>query len=296
MMGGIMTMHGMRLFGFVLLSSVAVTGALAGAQTSAVRTKPAKAVSAADVAPAPVEAPPEFPKRPAELAPKPPKVTCHADQITISADNSALDAVLAAVRGCTGARVDIPQGAGSVRIYEELGPGPVRAMLDQLLSGTPYNYVIQSSDANPLKVEQVLISSRGSEPDKAAAPTNTISTDIPMTGGRRAWQRMQKFDKPDPNTVNADGTLAVSDAASPAEEAAAHASAAEANGAGTVEAASNSTPPSITPVAPPILDPSSGGDPTKAMQDRISAMQQMFSQRQQMMHKQNQGAGSTPNN
>jgi len=309
-------MHGIRLLGIVALSSFVATGAMAGAQTSAVQTAQAKAatapnttnttkaanapaqVNAADAAPAePAVAPVvEFPKRPAELPPKPPKVTCHGDQITISADNSTLDAILFAVKGCTGAKIDVPGDASRVRSYEELGPGPVREVLDQLLSGTPYNYVIQSSEANPLKVETVMLSMRteGGGDGKSGSNPNAISTDIPLTPGRRAWQKMQKFDKPDASTLNSDGVQVESDVATPAEAAAAATSTNgdpnEASADTAAETAANAAPPA-TPVAPPIVDPNSSGDPGKAVQDRIAQMQQMFAQRQQMMQKQNQSQG-----
>jgi hypothetical protein len=192
----------------------------------------------------------------------------------------------------------LPADASRIRSFEELGPGPAREVLDQLLSGTPYNYVIQSSEANPLKVEQVLVSMRTEDNGK---PGNAISTDIPMTAGRRAWQKMQKFDKPDPSTLNADGTQVESDASSPAEEAAA-ASSADANpapaatnsGEPVESAAAPAPPPTMTPVAPPIVDPNSSADPSKAIQDRISQMQQMFNQRQQMIQKQNQSQSGSP--
>jgi len=236
------------------------------------------------------------------MPPKPPKVTCQGDQITISADNSTLDAILAAVKGCTGARIDMPADASRIRSFEELGPGPARKVLDQLLSGTPYNYVILSSEASPQKVEQVLVSMRTEDNGKPAA----VSTDIPMTPGRRAWQHMQKFDKPDPAILNADGTQVESDATSPAEEAftAAAAQSTEANPApaaansgesAPAEAAAASTPPAaMTPVAPPVVDPNSNTDPSKAIQDRIAQMQQMFNQRQQMIQKQNQSQSGSP--
>jgi len=293
-----MTLHGVRLFGYMVLSGAVATGALAGAQTGAVQNPPAKSVTAADVAPAVpavAEAAPEFPKRPAELPPKPPKVSCHGDQITISADNSTLDAILFAVRGCTGAKIDVPGDAGRVRSFEELGPGPVREVLDELLSGTPYNYVIQSSEANPLKVETVLLSMRTEGGDKGGATSNAISTDVASTPGRRAWKLMQKFDKPDPATLNGDDTPAESDAATPADEANAAAPASAADpGAAPAEAAAIA-PPAMTPVAPPIVDPNSNADTSKAVQDRITQMQQMFAQRQQMM-KQNQGQSAAPHN
>jgi len=288
-----MTMRGIRLFpiGFIVLSA-----AIASAQTKAVQNAQADAVSAADIVAEPAAAPaPVYPKRPAEMPPKPPKVTCRGDQITISADNSSLEAILAAVRGCTGAKIDMPAGAGQVRSFEELGPGPVREVLDDLLSGTPYNYVIQSSEANPLRVEQVMLSMRTNEGDKpgaGGASSAAISTDIPMTAGRRAWKLMQKFDKPDPSTLDGD-TPAVADAATPADQAAAAADGDGASGSAEPTQAATTPPPVLTPVAAPI-DINSGGDPAKVVQDRIAAMQQMFNQRQQMIKSQNQTQSTTP--
>ena len=284
-----MTMRGIRLFplGLIVLST-----AFASAQNKVIT---AAEVTEAPPAPAPA---PVLPKRPAEMPPKPPKVTCRGDQITISADNSTLDAILAAVKGCTGAKIEIPDGASRVRSFEELGPGPVREVLDELLSGTQYNYVIQSSEANPAKVETVLMSMRTGDGDKPGAGANAISADVPMTAGRRAWQHMQKFDKPDPSTLNEDGTQVEADAAAPASESAvaqpAGASTSAADAAPSDATASASSAPPLTPVAAPIMQP--GTDPSKVVQDRIAAMQQMFSQRQQMIQKQNQSQTPTPNN
>ena len=270
-------MHGIRLFPIGLL---VLSAAIANAQS--------KLVEAADVAPAPPAPAPIYPKRPAEMPPKAPKVTCHGDQITISADNSSLDAILALVKGCTGAKIEIPEGASRVRSFEELGPGPVREVLDQLLSGTQYNYVIQSSEANPLKVETVLMSMRASDTDKPGS----ISTDIPMTPGRRAWQKMQKFDKPDPSTLNSDGTPEEADAATPADQAGAQPADAPSD-APAAQATIAAAPPA--PIVPPVVEANSNADPSKAIQDRISSMQQLFNQRQQMIQKQNQPPNGTPN-
>ena len=181
-------MHGIRLFpiGLAVLFAATVNaqsrpvsatpaGANAGAVSKPVAAQTAAAQPAPEAVPVAEAAPaPELPKRPAELPPKPPKVTCHGEQLTISADNSTLDAILAGVRGCTGARIDVPSDAGRIRSFEELGPGPVREVLDQLLSGTPYNYVIQSSEANPLKVEQVLLS----HPDVETAAAFPVRSEL----------------------------------------------------------------------------------------------------------------------
>jgi hypothetical protein len=166
----------------------------------------------------------------------------------------------------------------------------VREVLDELLSGTQYNYVIQSSVANPLKVETVLLSMRTNEPG-ASAP------DLPMTAGRRAWSHMQKFDKPDPNNPD----TPMDQAETPASEAtpAPADPVADANAGKTPDAAP--APAAVTaaianPVAPPVVDPGSAVDPSKAIEDRINSMQQLFNQRQQMMQKQGQTQPATPNN
>lgn len=284
-----MTKHGIRLFPISMVLAVAV---MAGAQN-------APAV-AAEVAAAPAAAPtpaPVYPKRPAEEAPRAPRVTCQGDQITIAANNSTLEQILSMVRGCTGARIDIPQGASQIRSFEQFGPGPTRKVLDDLLSGTPYNYVIESPEASPQRVDMVLLTMRDTD------EKGTIPNDLPVTNGRKLWQKMQHFDKPDPSMLNEDGTLkegedaaaAQSEApATPAQQA--QANGASANGApGADASASAAAPATVTPVAQPIMSPGSNADPGQAVQDRIAQMQQMFNQRQQMIKQQNQPPSGSPN-
>ena len=114
--------------------------------------------------------------------PRAPKVTCDKDQLTISADNSTLRSVLAAVHACIGVQIDFPEGADGGRTFEQLGPGPVRQVLASLLSGSEFNYVIGSSDKNPQKVETVLLMRRTAE---AQSPSDT---DRSLTPARRAWE------------------------------------------------------------------------------------------------------------
>jgi hypothetical protein len=286
-----MTIRGVRLFplGLIVLSA-----SMVNAQSTV-----GAAADSTDQAPAAVPAPPP-PPRPAEMPPKPAKVTCNGDMLTIAADNSSLDSILALVRGCTGAKIDVPEGASKIRSFDQFGPGPVREVLDQLLSGTQYNYVIQSSDQNPSKVETVLLTMRtGEGPAGANGNSNTLSTDLPMTAGRRAWTHMQKFDKPDPNSETDQNAQAAAEAAfnggesnSPAPAEPADANAAQATAAAPTDASSAPTATPPAPAATPAgLNPNA--DPKSAMQDRINSMQQMFDQRRQMIEKQN---GSTTQN
>ena len=245
-------------------------------------------------------APPPPPARPAEMPPKPPKVACQGDTLTISADNSTLESILALVRGCTGARMDVPEGAGKIRSFEQLGPGPVRKVLDELLSGTQYNYVIQSSDENPARVETVLLTMRTSEGPGGGANSNSkvVSTDIPSTAGRRAWAHMQKFDKPDPNSETDLNAQAAAEAAfggdagtpAPAEPPADAGSAQGAAPAAAADDAPAATAANAPPPAPALgISPST--DAKSAVQERINSMQQMFDQRRQMIQKQNATTG-----
>lgn len=118
----------------------------------------------------------------AENPPKAPKVTCDGDQLTISANNSTLGSVLAAVHACIGIQIDIPAGAGGGRTFEQLGPGPERQVLESLLSGTDFNYVIGSSDEDPGKVETVLLMERTTEVAANAPPS-----DRSLSPARRLW-------------------------------------------------------------------------------------------------------------
>jgi len=277
-----MSVHSFRLLALML---TALSTPLFHAQT--------KAADATEVAPPPPAPAPAPPKHPAEMQPTAPKVTCKGDQLTISADNSTLQAILFEVKGCTGAHMDIPEGTSRIRSFEEIGPGPVRTVLDELLSGTQYNYVIQSSDANPARVETVVMTMRAKDADKPGE----VPSDLPMTNGRRLWQHMQKFDKPDPSTLNDENSSADADAAPaaesapPAAEKTAEASSEPASAA-PAEAAAAQAPT----IAPAVVDPNSEADPAKAVSDRISAMQQMFTQRQTMIQKQNQTQSGSPNN
>jgi len=264
-------------------------------------TSIACAQSTTDTAePAVAPAPPPPPARPAEMPPKPPIVACHGDTLTISADNSTLESILALVRGCTGAKMDVPEGAGKVRSFEQLGPGPVRKVLDELLSGTQYNYVIQSSDENPAKVETVLLTMRtGGGPGGASSNSEVVSTDIPATAGRRAWAHMQKFDKPDPNSETDLNAQAAAEASFGGDANAAPAPAEPAAAAGAAQGATPGSAPddasaataANAPPPPPALGISPSTDAKSAVQDRINSMQQMFDQRRQMMQKQNTAAG-----
>jgi hypothetical protein len=96
----------------------------------------------------------EPPARPAA----PPKITYVDGQLRIDALGSTLAAVLTQVAALTGAKIDVPAGASSERMpVVELGPGPARQILASLLSDSNFDYLIQASDADPEKIQSVLL-------------------------------------------------------------------------------------------------------------------------------------------
>src|SRR5690348_6382247 len=68
-----------------------------------------------------------------------PRVQYAGGELTIVAHNSTLSDVLKEVKQKTGADLDIPPNA-SERVVADLGPGPARDVLAQLLNGTHFNY------------------------------------------------------------------------------------------------------------------------------------------------------------
>lgn len=232
--------------------------------------------------------------------PKAPKVTCERNQLTIIADNSTLGGVLAAVHSCIGVQVDIPEGAAGKRVFENIGPGPVREVLESLLNGTDLNFAIGSSATDPQKVDSILLLLR---------PTDTLASadaDRALTPARRAWLQSRQYDRRSPApsddnnqpAVETSDTPAVEDAATkPADIA--KPDAIQAPSGDTAPAASD-TPAALTnnTVSPtPAADAAStSGSPAsqdKSTAERIADMQQMFAQRRQINQTQNQSQAPT---
>jgi hypothetical protein len=101
------------------------------------------------------------------VAPVPPQVTYENEQLTIVAPNSTLADILRAVRKRTAAEIEIPTGA-TERVVTNLGPGPAREIVSELLNGSRFNYVLLGSaqDANRL-TRVVLVAKTG--PDNVPA-------------------------------------------------------------------------------------------------------------------------------
>ena len=209
-----------------------------------------------------------------EPAPNPPKVTCMGNELTISANNSTLASVLAAVHACTGVQIDIPTGIAESRVFDQLGPGPAREVLTSMLEAMNLNYVIGSSDANPEKVDSVLLIARVGTGD---APGVGGIGDRPSSASRRAWMQTRQNRAASVPEDNSTG-IVDTPVSAPVEEPA----------AAPVDNPAISPPP-VVPEAPParVDTPAAGPIEGKTTADQITSMQQLFEQRRKMMEQQN---------
>lgn len=148
-----------------------------------------------------------------------PHVTYQDGQLTIVSPNSTLADILRAVHRLTGADVDIPTGA-SERVVTNLGPGPAREVVSDLLNGSHFNYVLlgSPSDANTL-TRVVLVAKGGLEtpppnPNAVAnaAPQQPAVAEI----GADAADADSSDDSADDSDQNADADQQPAQAAQPA--------------------------------------------------------------------------------
>lgn len=140
------------------------------------KARPHKKKPAAAVVPAPLPAQ-ELPPVPATLMNSPavkPSVTLEGGLLTIDAPNSSLSDVLSGVRKVTGAVLEGP--TPSERIVIKLGPGSPEQVLNALLQGTAYDYVIVGAPGAPQNVTRLVLSTPrrpgegGDEPETPAGP------------------------------------------------------------------------------------------------------------------------------
>jgi len=99
-------------------------------------------------------------------------------ELTIHVVNTTLTEVLGKVSRLTGVAIELPAGAGVEKMQiVELGPGPARQVLASLLSESNFDYLIQSADDEPEKIQSVLLVPRGkkdSTPGGIPVPGNPL--------------------------------------------------------------------------------------------------------------------------
>src|ERR1035441_6645370 len=174
-----------RVLAFFLCAGVAIAQQhqarpMRPSPTAAAPTAAAVPATAAEVpAPVPaqpVPAPPPLEKRPTVSA----KISYVAGQLRIDAFDVTLADVLQKVAALTGVIIDLPPGARNERLpVVELGPGTARQVLAELLSDSAFDFLIQSSSADPDKLQSVLLMPRDK---KGGGATTADGTARPPRG------------------------------------------------------------------------------------------------------------------
>jgi hypothetical protein len=108
----------------------------------------------------------EVPQRPPtpptleQTPPTAPRITYQGGLLSIDAHNSTLSQVLRAVQLQTGESMEIPGSASSERVVTQLGPGQPKDVLNSLLNGSKFDYIILGVTGDPGAVQKVILTSR----------------------------------------------------------------------------------------------------------------------------------------
>ncbi|HWR17636.1 MAG TPA: hypothetical protein VN577_22595 [Terriglobales bacterium] len=132
---------------------------------SALGATPKQKKAAQKTAPPPVQeqqpAPPPVPLTPEQMPATAPRITYQNGMLSITAENSTLGDVLNGVRRATGAALEVPPGVSSERVVVHLGPGQPRDIMQQLLEGSKFDYIIVGSPQNQAALARVILTNRG---------------------------------------------------------------------------------------------------------------------------------------
>lgn len=152
---------------------VAVLPSAAVAQKGGVRKPKKKQPKSAQTGPVvPAYTPAPLQPLPLEQVPAvAPHVHFADGELTITAHNSTLSDVLKEVREQTGADLDIPPNANE-RVVADLGPGPARQVLADLLNGTHFNYLMVGSSTDPSAIQSIVLTPRTGGPDTTTSASN----------------------------------------------------------------------------------------------------------------------------
>jgi hypothetical protein len=103
----------------------------------------------------------------------PPKISYTDGQLTVSANNCSLPEILNRVVRMTGAQLEGSHPPESDRVFGQFGPGTPRDVLNSLLTGSRYDYILVSALDDPGKVRQVMLTPHGTSMQNAAATAST---------------------------------------------------------------------------------------------------------------------------
>jgi hypothetical protein len=110
------------------------------------------------------------PLSPSQQMPSPPRVSYADGKLTVTAHNSTVQDVINAVHGATGTTFQVSGGPLQDRLFGQYGPGPVNAVLEQILRGSGFNYILVSAPETPGQVKNATLMAKSNEASTPAIP------------------------------------------------------------------------------------------------------------------------------
>jgi hypothetical protein len=98
----------------------------------------------------------------------PPKISYANGSMTVTADNSSMSDILTAIEHATGAHLEGTQ-PDSERVFGTFGPGTPRQVLDSLLTGSRYDFILLDAVEDPGKLQRIILSQHGGSTGAVAA-------------------------------------------------------------------------------------------------------------------------------
>ena len=106
---------------------------------------------------------PQVPSGAEQQPPNPPRVSYMGGLLTVAAENATLADILKAVGNVTHATLEGTQPEAE-RVFGQFGPGAPRQVLNSILSGTRYDFILVGGVDDPGSVERIMLSPHGAAP------------------------------------------------------------------------------------------------------------------------------------
>jgi hypothetical protein len=104
----------------------------------------------------------------------PPRISYANGELTVVANNSSLTDIMSGIERATGARLEGSQ-PDTERVFGQFGPGSPRDVLDSLLSGSRYDFILVGAIDDPGGVKTIMLSPHGS-----SAAGGSVAQNQPM--------------------------------------------------------------------------------------------------------------------
>jgi hypothetical protein len=103
--------------------------------------------------------------------PNPPRISYANGELTVVADNASMADVMTGIERATGARLEGTQPE-SERVFGQFGPGSPRDVLNSLLSGSRYDFILVGAIDDPGAVQTIMLSPHGASPTAGSVAQN----------------------------------------------------------------------------------------------------------------------------